>query len=432
MAFYDALTGLPNRRLFIDRLSHALATCKRTQNRGAILFIDLDNFKNLNDTLGHDIGDLLLKEVGARLKACVREGDTVSRLGGDEYVVMLEELSPDLNEAGRQTEGIANNMLNALNRPYSLASHEYSSTASIGITIFGNHPTTEEDLLKHADIAMYQAKKAGRNTHRFFDPQMQDAINARAALESDLRKALELNQMHLYYQVQVDFLNHPIGVEGLIRWMHPDRGLISPIEFIPILEETGLILKTGEWIINTACAQLKAWQQNERTKNLTIAVNVSAKQFRQTNFINIVNAAINLYQIDPQKLKLELTESLLLENIEDTIATMNKLRDIGITFSLDDVGTGYSSLQYLKRLPLYQLKIDQSFVHDIANDNSDQEIIRTIIAMAHTLKLNVIAEGVETIEQKQILLSNGCVHFQGYLFGKPLPIEEFDTVLADI
>jgi diguanylate cyclase (GGDEF)-like protein/PAS domain S-box-containing protein len=432
MAFYDALTGLPNRRLLIDRLSHALAASSRSGHRGAVLFVDLDHFKSLNDTLGHDVGDLLLKQVGERLRSSVREGDTVSRLGGDEYVVMLEELSHLDTEAARQAEMIGNNILAALNEPYQLAMHEHRSTASIGITLFGNHTYSEEDLLKHADIAMYQAKKAGRSTLRFFDPAMQQAIQARVSLENDLRKALEQQQFQLYYQVQVDFLHHAIGVEALIRWIHPERGLISPFEFMPVVEETGLILPIGQWVLETACAQIKAWQQNEQTRHLTVSVNVSAKQFRQADFVSNVKAAIAFHDINPALLKLELTETLLLENIEDTIATMNTLKEIGIMFSLDDFGTGYSSLQYLRRLPLYQLKIDQSFVRDVAIDNSDQVIIRTIIAMAHMLNLNVIAEGVETLEQQQILLSNGCTHYQGYLFGKPLPIDEFEVALKNL
>ncbi|MDP3308815.1 bifunctional diguanylate cyclase/phosphodiesterase [Methylotenera sp.] len=432
MAFYDSLTGLPNRRLLIDRLSHALAASSRSGNRGAVLFLDLDHFKSLNDTLGHDVGDLLLKQVGERLKSSVREGDTVSRLGGDEYVVMLEELSHLDTEAARQAEMIGNNILAALNEPYQLAMHEHRSTASIGITLFGNHTYSEEDLLKHADIAMYQAKKAGRSTLRFFDPAMQQAIQARVSLENDLRKALEQQQFQLYYQVQVDFLHQAIGVEALIRWIHPERGLISPFEFMPVVEETSLILPIGQWVLETACAQIKAWEQNEQTRHLTVSVNVSAKQFRQADFVSNVKAAIAFHDINPALLKLELTETLLLENIEDTIATMNTLKEIGIMFSLDDFGTGYSSLQYLRRLPLYQLKIDQSFVRDIASDNSDQVIIRTIIAMAHMLNLNVIAEGVETLEQQQILLSNGCTHYQGYLFGKPLPIDEFEVALKNL
>jgi diguanylate cyclase (GGDEF)-like protein/PAS domain S-box-containing protein len=429
LAFYDALTGLPNRRLMLDRLSHALSTSARSGHRGAVLFLDLDYFKSLNDSLGHDVGDLLLKQVGTRLKQCVREGDTVARLGGDEYVVILEELSNQEIEAARQTEVIGNNILAELNKPYQLATYNYRCTSSMGITIFNSHDQTEEELLKHADIAMYQAKKEGRSMLKFFDPTMQQAIVARVSLENDLRSALENQEFKLYYQVQVDFLQQPIGVEALIRWQHPERGLVSPFDFIPVLEETGLIQHVGKWVLNTACAQIRAWQNNEHMRQLTIAVNVSAKQFRQTDFVSSVKTALEFYNISPKLLKLELTESLLLENIEETIITMSELKELGIMFSLDDFGTGYSSLQYLKRLPLYQLKIDQSFVRDITVDNNDQAIIRTIIAMAHMLDLNVIAEGVETLEQQQMLLSHGCTHYQGYLFGKPMPIEQLEKSL---
>ncbi|MGZ8982501.1 MAG: EAL domain-containing protein [Methylotenera sp.] len=429
LAFYDPLTSLPNRRLLLDRLKQALASSARSGREGALLFLDLDHFKTLNDTLGHDIGDLLLQQVAERLTSCVREGDTVARLGGDEFVVMLENLSEQDIEAASQAETIGTLILAALNQPYQLATHVYHSTSSIGATLFNDHQSEMEELLKQADIAMYQAKAAGRDTLRFFDPQMQDTINAHAALEGQLRDALEKQQFQLYYQIQVDSLGHPLGAEALIRWLHPERGLVSPIQFIPLAEETGLILPIGQWVLETACAQLKAWQHDALTRDLTLSVNVSAKQFRQPSFVNQVQVAIQSHAIDPMRLKLELTESILLENIEDTISTMSALKEVGIRFSLDDFGTGYSSLQYLKQLPLYQLKIDQSFVRDIAIDSSDQAIVRTIIAMAHTLNLNVIAEGLETEEQRQLLLTNGCTHYQGYLFGRPVPIEQFEAAL---
>jgi diguanylate cyclase (GGDEF)-like protein/PAS domain S-box-containing protein len=429
LAFFDPLTHLPNRRLLLDRLDHALASSMRSGREGALMFIDLDNFKTLNDTLGHNIGDLLLQHVAQRLESCVREGDTVARLGGDEFVVMLEDLSKDPQEAAAQTEAIGEKILTTLNQTYQLATHEYHSTPSIGATLFTDHQFGVDVLFKQADIAMYQSKKAGRNTLRFFDPQMQDTINVRAALESELRTALENQQFHLYYQIQVDDTYRPLGAEALIRWNHPDRGLVSPFYFIPLAEETGLILPIGQWVLKTACAQLKVWQQDELTRDLTLSVNVSARQFRQPDFVAQVQAAVLHHAINPLRLKLELTESLLLENIEDTIATMSALKEMGIRFSLDDFGTGYSSLQYLKRLPLEQLKIDQSFVRDLALDSSDQAIVLTIIAMAHSLKLGVIAEGVETEEQRQRLLNKGCTHFQGYLFGRPLPIEQFDELL---
>jgi len=429
LAFFDSLTQLPNRRLLMDRLKHAIAAGARSGRQGAVLFLDLDHFKVLNDSLGHDIGDLLLQQVAERLTACVREGDTVARLGGDEYVVVLEDLSEQDLEAAAQTETIANKILASLNQPYQLDAHEHHITPSIGIAVFKNHHSTIEELLKQADIAMYQAKKAGRNTLRFFNPQMQISITARVALERELRKALDNKQLHLYYQIQVDNSGHALGAEALIRWIHPERGLVSPAQFIPLAEETGLILPIGNWVLNTACAQIKAWHKNAHTRDLTLSINVSAKQFRQPDFVAQVRAAIERHSIDPMQLKIELTESLLLENVEDTIASMTALGEIGVQFSLDDFGTGYSSLQYLKRLPLFQLKIDQSFVRDIVTDSHDRSIVRTIIAMAQSLYLNVIAEGVETEQQRELLLSNGCKRYQGYMFGKPVPINEFNAAL---
>ncbi len=428
LAFFDSLTQLPNRRLLLDRLQQALASAMRSGKQGALLFIDLDNFKILNDTLGHDMGDLLLQQVAQRLVSCVREGDTVARLGGDEFVVMLEDLSAHALEAAEQTESIGNKILAALNRPYQLSAHQYHCTPSIGSTLFSDQQPLE-DLLKQADIAMYQAKKAGRNTLRFFDPQMQDAINARAALENELRKALEYRQFCLYYQLQIDSDNRPLGAEALIRWIHPERGLMPPSEFIPLAEETGLILPIGLWVLDTACAQIKLWELDARTQHLCLAVNVSAKQFRETDFVAQVKLMVARHAIDPTRLKLELTESILQEDVEDTIATMYALKRIGILFSLDDFGTGYSSLQYIKQLPLNQLKIDQSFVRDITTDPSDQAIVRTVIAMAYSLNLDVIAEGVETEAQRQLLLKKGCRQFQGYLFSRPVPIAQFQALL---
>jgi diguanylate cyclase (GGDEF)-like protein/PAS domain S-box-containing protein len=429
LAFYDPLTTLPNRRLLMDRLHQALASSSRSDQQGALLFIDLDNFKNLNDTLGHDIGDLLLQQVAKRLEGCVRAGDTVARLGGDEFVVMLEALSEQSDEAAAQTESVGEKIFTSLNLPYQLANHIYHNSPSIGVTLFKGKECALEELMKQADIAMYQSKKAGRNTLRFFDPMMQDTINARAVLEDELRLALEQGQFHLYYQIQVNNSLHAVGAEALIRWIHPERGLVSPAQFIPLAEETGLILPIGLWVLNQACSQLNAWQQDPLTRNLILAVNVSARQFRQTDFVAQVTRAVKEHAINSGLLKLELTESLLLENVEDTIATMNALKTIGVRFSLDDFGTGYSSLQYLKRLPLDQLKIDQSFVRDIAVDPSDRAIVRTIIAMAKSLNLKVIAEGVETEEQQYLLRSKGCTHFQGYLFGKPVPVDIFEAEL---
>ncbi|MCG6932702.1 MAG: EAL domain-containing protein [Gallionella sp.] len=429
LAFYDLLTQLPNRRLLIDRLQHATASSARSGRKGALLFIDLDNFKILNDTLGHDIGDLLLQQVAKRLSTCVREGDTVARLGGDEFMLILEGLSEHPVEAGAQTETVSEKILITLSEPYRLGVHESRSTPSIGATVFSGHELSLEELMKQADIAMYQSKKAGRNTMRFFDPEMQNTINAHAALENQLRFAIKNCHFQLHYQVQVDSSQRVLGVEALIRWMHPDLGLIPPPQFIPLAEESGLILDIGRWVLDTASVQIKSWQGNALTRGLSIAVNVSPKWFHQPDFASEMQAVITHHAIDPGLLKLELTEGLLLENTEDVIRTMGKLNDIGVQLSLDDFGTGYSSLQYLKRLPLDQLKIDQSFVRDLASDSNDKAIVKTIIAMAKSLDLDVIAEGVETAGQRQILLDMGCKNYQGYLFSKPLPIAQLDEIL---
>jgi diguanylate cyclase (GGDEF)-like protein/PAS domain S-box-containing protein len=429
LAFYDYLTDLPNRLLLLDRLKQVLASSSRSGRKGGLLFIDLDNFKNLNDTLGHDMGDVLLKQVTRRLESCVREGDTVSRLGGDEFVVMLVDLSEQALEAAAQTEVIGEKILVALSQPYQLDKNTYRCTASIGVTLFSGNQHATDDLMKQADIAMYQAKKAGRNALRFFDRQMQENISARVSLEGELHNAVEFQQFHLYYQVQVDSSHRPLGAEALIRWVHPARGLVLPDQFIPLAEETGLILSIGKWVLDTACAQIKAWEQDVLTRDLVLAINVSAKQFHQSDFVAQVQDAIQHHDIDPKLLKLELTESIMLEEIKGSIANMNVLNEIGVLFSMDDFGTGYSSLQYLRQLPLDQLKIPLSFVRDITTNINDESIVRTIIAMAHGLNMSVIAEGVETEEQRQLLLKNGCTHYQGYLFGRPVPIEQFEALL---
>ncbi len=432
LAFYDPLTQLPNRRNLLEQLRQALAANAHTGHLGALLFLDLDNFKSLNDTLGHEKGDLLLQQVAQRLNTCVREGDTVARLGGDEFVVLLVELSTHTNEAMQQVAAVGQKILAALNEPFLLAGHESHSSASIGVTLFSKMNSAIGDLLKQADIAMYQAKRGGRNTIRFFDPPMQDRINSLAVLEEELRKAIEEHQFRLHYQIQVDSSGHVFGAEALVRWQRPGAGLVPPGRFIPLAEETGLILPIGRWILDTACAQLKSWEADPRTCGLFLCVNVSAKQFRQPDFVDQVRSILRAHDINPERLKLELTETMLLGNIEDAIATMHALRQTGVRFSLDDFGTGYSSLQYLKRLPLTQLKIDQSFVRDIATDANDRAIVSTIVAMAQTLNMDVIAEGVETEEQRQCLLRAGCVHYQGFLFGPPVPIERFCAAVAPI
>jgi diguanylate cyclase (GGDEF)-like protein len=431
LAFYDQLTGLPNRRHLMDRLQHILASSARGGRKVALLCIDLDNFRDINGTLGHDIGDILLQQTARRLETCLRKSDTVAHLGGDEFVAVLENLSGPAFETAVQAKTAGEKILAALSQPYQLAAHQYHSTTSIGAAIFRDNEQSAEELLKQAVIAVHQAKKAGRNTLCFFDPQMQASIAARVLLEGELRKALESRQFQLYYQIQVDNMHCPLGAEALIRWIHPLRGMISPGQFIPLAEKTGLILPIGEWVLETACAQLKSWQSNALTRKLVLAVNVSAKQFHQEDFVAQVQSTLQRHAIDPMLLKLELTEGMLLENINDTIATMKALKKIGVQFSLDDFGTGYSSLQYLRQLPFDQIKIDQSFVRDICTDSNNMAIVSSIIAMTQSLMLSVIAEGVETGEQRQLLLSQGCTHYQGYLFGKPVPVKQFEALLRN-
>lgn len=429
LAFFDPLSQLPNRRMLLDRLRQAVATGTRNQTGGGLLFIDLDNFKTLNDTKGHGIGDLLLIEVAKRLQACVREGDTVARFGGDEFVLLLEGLSKDEVHAAAQARLVGEKVLEVLNRPYILEGHEYHSSSSMGITLFIDYKQKLDELLKQADTAMYEAKKSGRNTLRFFDPVMQDELEARAQMEIGLREALHKQEFQLYYQMQVNHAKQIVGAEVLLRWIHPERGLISPMQFIPLAEETGLILPIGQWVLESACRQIRVWERDTRTSEIQLAVNVSGRQFRQSNFVEKVSEVLNRTQINPSLLKLELTESIVLDNVADTIAKMQALRQIGVSFSMDDFGTGYSSLSYLTQLPLNQLKIDQSFVHHIGTKASDATIIQTIIGMADNLGMEVIAEGVETQEQRNFLEANGCRLFQGYLFGKPVPLEEFDALL---
>ena len=429
LAFTDPLTSLPNRRLLLDRLEHALVVSARNKRHGALFFIDLDDFKRLNDTRGHYVGDLLLKQVAQRIADCLREGDTVARLGGDEFVVLLEDLSDKALEATSYAESVGAKILAALNQPYVLQGDPHHSTPSIGVTLFGDPPSPLEELLKQADLAMYRAKASGRNALRFFDPEMQAVVAARVALEADLRQGLRNQQFTLYYQPQVDDARGIIGAEALVRWRHPERGLVSPAEFIPLAEETGLILPLGSWVMETACAQLSAWAQRPETAHLTLAVNVSALQFHQKDFVPEVLAMLDRYGSPPGKLKLELTESLLINDIEDIITKMDLLKVRGVGFSLDDFGTGYSSLSYLKRLPLDQLKIDQSFVRDVLVDPSDAAIARTIVALANSLAMGVIAEGVETQAQRLFLASQGCHAYQGYLFSRPLPLLEFDQLV---
>ncbi|MCX7145961.1 MAG: EAL domain-containing protein [Sulfuritalea sp.] len=419
LAFYDPLTQLPNRRLLLDRLQQAITASARSGREGALLFIDLDNFKTLNDTLGHDKGDLLLQQVAQRLSDSVREGDTVARLGGDEFVVMLEGLDVSPEEAAPQAQAVGEKILVALNEPYLLGNHKHHSTPSIGVTLFGGNQDTVDELLKRADFAMYQSKSAGRNTLRFFDPQMQAVVTARAGLEEELRHGLSEDQFLLYYQPQVDGAGRMTGVEALVRWQHPERGMVPPGEFIPLAEDSGLILPLGHWVLRTACGQLAAWASRPEMAHLVVAVNVSARQFKLPNFVEEVMAILDFTGARPPQLKLELTESMLLSDVEDIITKMTELKANGVGFSLDDFGTGYSSLTYLKRLPLDQLKIDQSFVRDVLTNPNDAAIAKAIITLGQSLGLAVIAEGVETEGQRDFLARHGCNAYQGYLFGRP-------------
>ncbi len=430
LAYYDPLTSLPNRRLLLDRLQQALASSARSEKYGALLFIDLDNFKSLNDNLGHDMGDILLQQVAQRLIDCVREGDTVSRQGGDEFVIMLEELGKNAEKAAAKARAIGEKVLASLNQTYQLANHEYQNTPSIGITLFVDHQYSINALLKRADIAMYGAKAAGRNTLRFFDQDMQETVMARAALEADLRFALAKNQFQLYFQRQAHSDGQTIGAEALLRWQHPTRGSVSPLEFIPLAEEIGLIMPIGQWALEAACAQLKRWENHAQARHLQLAVNVSPRQFHQPGFTEQVCAILKKTGIKADRLKLEFTESLVFDDIDDTIAKMQELKKIGVSFSMDDFGTGYSSLTYLTQLPFDQLKIDQSFVRNIGIKPADTIIVQTIIGMAHNLGMDIIAEGVEAEQQRDFLELHGCHAYQGNLTGSAMPLEEFERSLG--
>ena len=430
LAFYDTLTKLPNRHLFLDRFSSALSTASRLNCFGAILLIDLDRFKILNDTMGHEYGDLLLIEVATRLKSCVRETDTVARLGGDEFVVLMEDLCDTQDDASRKVGLVAEKIRQLLARPYNIRGHQHLSSPSIGVSLYSGHEKLSADVLvQHADMAMYQAKSAGRNSIRFFDPVMQHKVAAHAALESDLRHAIAQQQLHLYYQMQVDNDHRPVGAEALLRWIHPERGLVLPSVFIPVAEESTLILEIGHWVLDTACRQLSLWAECEQTRNLTLSVNVSAKQFAIPDFVNKVADVLQEHQVNPALLKLELTESMMLENMTATVEKMHALKALGICLAMDDFGIGYSSLSYLRQMPLDQLKIDQGFVQGITVNGRDAMLVQTIIDLAANFHLNVIAEGVETEAQLTFLKHHDCMAYQGFLFSKPVPINEFGQLL---
>lgn len=429
LAFYDPLTDLPNRRLLRDHMDLALSNSARSQHYGAVFMIDIDHFKYINDTKGHAIGDLLLIEVAKRLKSCVRDGDTVARLGGDEFVIMLEILNKDESKAALQAEALSKKLLLAIEQPFIIDGQELHCTLSIGISLFTMPTSSSEEMLKRADVAMYQAKSAGRNTMRFFDPSLHALLENRQAMLSELYQALPKNQLRLYYQAQVDHQEKIFGAEVLLRWQHPQRGVVQPNDFIPLAEQSGLIIPIGLWVLHTACMQLKLWEEDPLTRNLTLAVNVSARQFSQSEFVEQVCTVLEESGAKATLLKIELTESLVLHDISDTIEKMEALKLLGIHFSIDDFGTGYSSLNYLKRLPINQLKIDRSFVRDIDTDQNDAVIAQTIIGMANTLGFNVIAEGVETESQRACLEKQGCLTYQGYLFSHPIPLSDFEKLL---
>ena len=430
LALYDPLTGLPNRRLLQDRTEQVLLNSSRSKHHGALLFIDLDHFKTLNDTLGHAKGDDLLRQVARRLSSCVREGDTVARFGGDEFVVVLARLSIDAGEAAAEVKSIAIKILNLLARTFQLGDIDHTTTASIGISLFSNNELSLEDVLKQADLAMYKSKAAGRNGLHFFDPAMQVAIEARMALESDLRSALREQQLVLHYQPQTTRDRRISGAEALVRWQHPKLGLVLPNQFIPLAEESGIILLLGQWVLEAACRQLVQWAAAARTADLVVSVNVSVRQLQQPDFVEQVLSALLRTGANPRRLKLELTESVLVSNIEDVIAKMTALKDHGVSFALDDFGTGYSSLAYLSRLPIDQLKIDRSFVSQMVSSENAESICVAVISLARSLNLTVVAEGVETEAQFHLLTRvHQCEYVQGYLLGRPCPVAAFDALL---
>ncbi len=432
LAFYDALTKLPNRRLFLDRLRTALVASARRNDYGAILFIDMDRFKTLNDTLGHDYGDLLLIEVGLRIKACVREMDTVARYGGDEFVVLIDALSHDKDDVTHRVALIAEKIREALVLPYKLKGYEHHSSPSIGISLYHGNEESLEMLIEHADMAMYQVKKTGRNAVRFFDPIMQHDLAAHDALVNDLHHALALQQLQLHYQIQVDKDNRPLGAEAFLRWIHPEHGKIMPDKFIPVAEEGSLIVDIDRWVLQKVCQQLALWSKHDKTRDLTLTVNISAKLFAQPDFVDEVAGMLNTYLAVPARLKLELSERLVLTDITSSMAKIQALKNLGIRLSMDNFGTVYSSLSYLKQLSPDQLKIHRDFVQGIALDGNDALLIKTVANLAKSLELGVFAEGVETEEQRILLDSYNCDSYQGYLFGKPVSVEEFEALLGKL
>lgn len=432
LAFYDALTDLPNRRLLLDRLHHATLACCRSLHHGAIIFLDLDKFKRLNDSQGHHVGDLLLQQIALRLKKCVREDDTVGRLGGDEFVVLLKELSENPTEANAQANKIAVKILAALDLPFSLDGYDYHCGTSIGITLFGKNRESVTDLLKQADLAQYRAKSAGGRTVRFFDPEMETKAQDRAVLEADLRRALQEGQFRIHYQPQVNVDGNMLGAEALLRWEHPERGLLFPSDFIAFAEEHGIIESIGLWVVETVCTQLMKWSLRSETSHLTLAINVSVREFGHPAFVPRILTILDEVGADPSKLVLEFTERAMFEPTGETLVKMGALKDRGVSFALDDFGIGFSSLASLKNLPLSQLKIDRSFVQDLLTNRADAVIVSAIIALGGSLGLSIIAEGIETEEQREFLRNHGCHIYQGFLFGKPGPVENLAFSLPPV
>ena len=428
LAFYDPLTGLPNRRLLLDRLKQALTATSRSRHYGALMFIDLDNFKNVNDLHGHQAGDDLLCIVAERLSGEVRSTDTVARLGGDEFVVMLEDLDTNAEYAAAQAEHIGEKILLSLGEPYRSGSLLLHSSASIGVVLIGSDVGDAEELMKRVDMSMYEAKQAGKNALRFFDPRMQQAVQDRLQLEEQIRHGLQHGEFVIHFQPQIERYQGLIGAEVLVRWQHPQRGLLAPLHFIGPAERAGLIETLDFVVLTQACEQLAAWANQPRWAQLTLAVNLSASLLYQADFVSRLLTLLERTGADPRLLKLEITESLLLDDMEEAVVRMKTLKQHGIRFSIDDFGTGYSSMAYLQRLPLDQLKIDRSFVCQLVEDASSQTIIRATCALAAGLNLEVIAEGVETAEQRALLIANGCEMFQGYLFSRPLPLAEFEAL----
>jgi len=434
LAYHDALTNLPNRALLMDRLSQQIALLKRHNLRGALLFLDLDHFKHINDSLGHPVGDAVLKVMTARLEASVRLEDTVARLGGDEFVVLLSGLEGSRAHVTEKVRELADTLRELLAEPMSLDGHRLQVTPSIGVALIPDHGSTPADLLKRADIALYRAKDSGRNTTELFHTTMQKAASERLRMENDLRMAVARGQLSLHYQPQIDGRGGLIvGAEALLRWHHPLLGQQSPAQFIQVLEESGMILEVGSWILDRACADCASLLAESLIDpdRFSLCVNISPRQFRQADFVERIAQSLQRHALPCQLLKLEVTEGIVIQNLEDTISKMLALKNMGVSFAMDDFGTGYSSLTYLKRLPVDTLKIDQSFVRDSTTDPNDAEIIRAILAMARSLGLTVIAEGVELAEQLAFLQRAGCHLYQGYLYSRAVPLAEFREMLVE-